>query len=227
MENLHIQIEVNPNLYSKNPDSTELGRKIISKGIELIHEIGFEAFNFKKLGAVISSPESSIYRYFENKHALLVYLTSWYWRWTEYRVVFATTNVADPKERLKKCLDIITKLVTEDHNISHVNEVLLNEIVFSESLKAYHTKSVQEENKKGAFSAYKEVVQRISDIILEIDPNFSCPHMLVSTVIEGAHHQKYFQEHLPYLTDSPKGQNTISEFYEDMVFNFLKSNTKK
>ena len=80
MENLHIQIEVNPNLYSKNPDSTELGRKIISKGIELIHEIGFEAFNFKKLGAVISSPESSIYRYFENKHALLVYLTSWYWR---------------------------------------------------------------------------------------------------------------------------------------------------
>ena len=88
MENLKINIEINPELYSKNPDSSELGQKIISKSIELIHKIGFEAFTFKKLGAAIQSPESSIYRYFDNKHTLLIYLSSWYWTWTEYRLVF-------------------------------------------------------------------------------------------------------------------------------------------
>lgn len=222
MKNLQIQFEISPDLYSKNPDSSELGRNIISKSIELINEIGFEAFTFKKLGLLIESPESSIYRYFENKHILLIYLTSWYWTWTEYRLVFATTNVNSPLERLKTSIDILTKPSLVDNPTSYVNEVLLCEIIFSESLKAYHTKNVDEENKKGFFKAYKSVVQRVSDIILEIDPKFEFPHMLISTVIEGAHQQKYFAEHLPTLTDITKEQNAISKFYTQLVFNFLK-----
>ena len=222
MKDLHIQFEISPELYSKNPDSSELGQNIISKSIELINEIGFEAFTFKKLGQLIESPESSIYRYFENKHILLIYLTSWYWTWTEYRLVFATTNVISPQERLKASIDILTKPALVDNPTSYVNEVLLCEIIFSESLKAYHTKNVDEENKKGFFKSYKSVVQRVSDIILEITPKFKFPHMLISTVIEGAHQQKYFAEHLPTLTDITKEQNAISKFYQQLVFNFLK-----
>ena len=82
MKNLQLQIEINPELYSKNPNSSQLGQHIISKSIKLISEIGFEDFTFKKLGLLIDSPESSVYRYFKNKHMLLVYLTSWYWAWT-------------------------------------------------------------------------------------------------------------------------------------------------
>ncbi len=221
MKNLHVQIEINSELYSKNPDSSELGRKIINKSIELIYEIGFEAFTFKKLGNLISSPESSIYRYFDNKHTLLLYLTSWYWTWTEYQLVFVTTNIDSPQERLKKSIDILTKPVEEDTAVSFVNEVLLSEIIFSESIKAYHTKNVDKENKKGCFKAYKRVVQRVSDIVLEIDPEFLYPHMLISTVIEGSHHQKYFSEHLPALTDVKKNDNSITNFYTELVFNFL------
>jgi AcrR family transcriptional regulator len=223
MLNLHIQIEISPELYSKNPDSSELGRKIISKSIELINEMGIESFTFRKLGKLINSPESSIYRYFENKHTLLIYLTSWYWTWTEYRMVFATTNIASPEERLKISIDILTKPVLVDNSISHVNEVLLSEIIFSESLKTYHTKNVDIENKKGCFKAYKKVVQRVSDIILEIAPKFEFPHMLISTVIEGAHQQKFFAEHLPALTDITKEKSAISKFYTELVFNFLKN----
>jgi len=222
MKNLQIKIEINPELYSKNPDSSELGRKIISKSIELINEIGFEAFTFKKLGQLINSPESSIYRYFESKHILLIYLTSWYWTLTEYQLVFATTNIESPEERLIKSIDILTKPALVKNSISYVNEVLLSEIIFAESIKAYHTKNVDEENKKGFFKAYKSVVQRVSDIILEINPGFEFPHMLISTVIEGAHQQKYFAEHLPTLTDIKKEQNAISNFYTQLVFNFLK-----
>lgn len=222
MKTLNIQIEVDSELYIKDPNSSDLGRKIISKSIEMINEIGFEAFTFKKLGCLIQSNESSIYRYFDSKHSLLIYLTSWYWTWTECRIVFATTNLDSPEERLKKALDILTKPVQEDTSISHVNEVLLSNIIFSESLKTFHTKNVDKENKKGCFKAYKSVVQRVSSMMLEITPDFQFSHMLTSTVIEGAHQQKYFADHLPSLTDKSNEEDTISSFYLELVFNFLK-----
>ncbi len=222
MKNLHLQIEVSPELYSKNPDSSDLGRQIISKSIELIYEMGFEVFTFKKLGLAISSPESSIYRYFDSKHRLLIYLTSWYWTWTEYRLVFATSNIESAEARLRKSIEILTLPVSVDDAISYVNETLLSEIVFSESLKAYHTRKVDEENEKGAFNSYKKVVQRISDIVLEISADCKQPHMLISTIIEGAHQQKYFAEHLPSLTDVATEENGISVFYTELVLRFLK-----
>ncbi|MEE9348871.1 MAG: helix-turn-helix domain-containing protein [Flavobacteriaceae bacterium] len=221
MKNLNLQIEISSELYAKNPNSSELGQSIISKSIELISEVGFEAFTFKKLGLLINSPESSVYRYFKSKHVLLVYLTSWYWTWTEYRLAFATTNINSPKERLKKSIEILTKPVLVDNSFSYINEVLLSEIIFSESIKAYHTKSVDEENKKGCFKAYKRVVQSVSDIVLEIAPNFQYPHMLISTTIEGAHQQHYFAEHLPALTDFDKEKDSIYKFYKQLIFNFL------
>ncbi len=222
MENLSLNIEVSPELYSKNPDSSELGQSLVSKSIELISEIGFEAFTFKKLGVLVNSPESSVYRYFKNKHTLLVYLTSWYWTWTEYRLLFATANIDSPKERLKKSIEILTKPVLTDDSFSYINEVLLSEIIFSESIKTYHTRYVDEENKKGWFKAYKKVVQRVSDIVLEIDPDFQFPHMLVSTIIEGAHQQHYFSEHIPALTDITKNKEGITKFYTQLIFNNLK-----
>jgi hypothetical protein len=221
MQQLKLQLEINSELYSKNPDSSDLGRMILNKSIEMINNIGFEAFTFKKLGMVIKSPESSIYRYFNNKHTLLLYLTSWYWTWMEYQLAFATSNILKPEDRLANAIEILTKPVTEDHSISYINEVLLCEIIFSESIKAYHTKNVDKENKKGCFKAYKRVVQRVSNIVLEINGEFLYPHMLISTVIEGAHHQKYFAEHLPALTDIGLEKHAITKFYTDLVFNSL------
>lgn len=104
MQNIlsNIIISVNDKLYVKNPETSDLGKKIIQQSILLIDEIGFENFTFKKLGEKINSNESSIYRYFESKHKLMLYLSSWYWGWIEYRLVFATTNINNPFERLKK-----------------------------------------------------------------------------------------------------------------------------
>jgi len=222
MINLNIHIEVNPELYSKNPISSELGQHILSKSIELIDQIGFEAFTFKKLGKEINSPESSIYRYFKNKHVLLVYLTSWYWSYIEYQLVFAITNVESPKERLLKSIKVLTQPVLENNQIPYINERILSKIIISESVKLYHTKSVDEENRSGFFGAYKSVVKRVSAIILELKPNFEYPNMLVSTIIEGALHQKYFSEHLPSLTNANNQNNAIEKFYTQMALNFIK-----
>ncbi len=221
MKNLSVQIEVDSNLYLKKPDTSNLGKSIISTSIEMINTMGFESFTFKKLGITIHSPESSIYRYFKSKHQLLVYLTSWYWSWMEYKLVLATSNVQSPLERLKRSIDLLTKPVLKDNDFTYINEVLLSEIIFSESVKAYHTTKVDEQNRRGWFKAYKKVVERVSSIVLEINPTFKYPHMLISTVIEGAHQQKYFAEHIPELTDIKQGENLISEFYIKMIFRML------
>jgi AcrR family transcriptional regulator len=213
-----IKIQVNEKVYLKDPESSELGRKIIEGSIDMINELGFEDFTFRKLGGEIHSTEASIYRYFESKHKLLLYLISWYWSWTEYRLVFGLANVDSPEDRLKRAIDILTEEVKEDSSFSHINEVKLDRIVISESAKAYLTKEVDKENQEGAFAGQKQLVARVSDIILEINPKYKYSHMLISTTIEGAHLQRYFVEHLPRLTDVVKGENSIKQFYTDMVF---------
>ena len=98
---LAIRFELNNNLFLRDPQDTDLGRKIIQYSILLIDELGLESFNFKKLAQKINSTEASIYRYFDNKHTLLVYLTSWYWEWVHYLIEINLMNISDPKQRLK------------------------------------------------------------------------------------------------------------------------------
>ena len=97
----NLKITINDNVYLKDPESSSLGRRIVEHGILLINDLGFDNFTFKKLGERIESNESSVYRYFENKHKFLIYLTNWYWGWKEYQLAFATANIHDPKEKLE------------------------------------------------------------------------------------------------------------------------------
>ena len=212
-----VSIQVNSKIYLKDPETSELGRKIISGGIDMIDDMGFESFTFRKLGVAINSTEASIYRYFENKHKLLLYLISWYWGWMEYRLMFGLANISSPLERLQRAITLLTEGITQDDSFEHIDKVKLNHIVINDSSKTYLTKQVDEENKEGAFLIYKEVVARISDIIMEINPNYKYPHMLISTVIEAAHHQRFFAEHLPRLTDVVKGEDSITEFSKETV----------
>lgn len=217
-----LNINVNENIFIKSPETSDLGKRIVTTGIDMIDKVGFECFTFRKLGQQIGSTEASIYRYFENKHKLLLYLTSWYWGWMEYRLVFTLANIESPEERLTRALALLTEEVVEDSSFTHINEVKLNRIVISESSKAYLTKEVDQENKEGAFAGYKQLVARISEIILEINPTYKYPHMLLSTAIEGAHLQRFFAQHLPRLTDAVEGEDSIKQFYTDMVFDTIK-----
>jgi len=222
MENLNLQIKISSTFYVKDPESSDLGRHIISKSIEMINALGFEAFTFKKLGNAIGSNESSVYRYFSNKHMLLVYLLNWYWSWMDYKIVLQTSNLNKAKDKINKAVELLVADVKQDSDFSFINEILLNRIIITESSKIYHNKDVDNENEKGFYKTYKQVVQRVSDFILEFNPKYKYPHMLVSTIIEGAHHQRYFAEHLPSLTDVEEGQNNIIRFYTNLVFNTLK-----
>ncbi|MGB3151012.1 MAG: TetR/AcrR family transcriptional regulator, partial [Maribacter sp.] len=58
-----VKIAINEKIYVKDPESSDLGKRIIEQSILMINEMGFESFTFKKLGIKIKSNESSIYRY--------------------------------------------------------------------------------------------------------------------------------------------------------------------
>ena len=217
----NIIISVNDKLYVKNPETSDLGKKIIEQSILLIDEIGFENFTFKKLGEKINSNESSIYRYFESKHKLMLYLSSWYWGWMEYKLVFATNNLANPMEKLIKAIAIVTEKVEDDSNTLHINESILNKIIIQEFTKTLLTKEVDEENKEGFFIVYKRIINRIIKFISEVNPNYTFAKSLASSVVEGALHQHFLKEHLKTITNCNE-TNTVTDFYIDLVTKTLK-----
>jgi AcrR family transcriptional regulator len=223
MENLlnSIKIRVNENIYVKDPETSILGKKILKESILLIDLIGFENFTFKKLGEKIGSNESSVYRYFENKHKLMVYLSSWYWSWMEYKLVFGITNITDAKLKLDTAIAIVTEKIEDDESTAHINESVLNKIIIAEFSKTMHTKEVDEENKHGFFLIYKRVITRIVSIVNEVSPEYKFAKSLISTVVEGALHQHFIKDHLKTITDC---NDTVSpsDFYIDMVRKVLK-----
>lgn len=216
-----ISIPVNQHLYLKDPLSSELGSKIIAGSILLIAELGFEKFTFKKLAIQIETTEASIYRYFESKQKLLYYLINWYWSCISLRIMVETQNITDPELRLRKCIHILTSMPDPKNELVLENEVALKEIVINESSKVFLTKSVDDENKNGMFSEYKKVVSFVSDIILELNPAYPFPNMLVSTMIEGSNQQRFFALHLPRLTNESPGKEVVESFYSDLIFKVL------
>jgi hypothetical protein len=223
---LQVQIEMNEALFLRDPQGSELGKKIIKHSIQLIFKQGFEAFTFKKLAENIGTTEAGIYRYFENKHRLLLYIVAWYWNWLEFQIAFQTNNVKNPIERLKKVIALLASAVKDDESISHVDEGLLHQIVISEGSKSYLTKHVAEDNKQQFFKPYKDLCAVIGNIILECNPKYKFPRSLASTIIEMAHFQNYFMYNLPSLTDfgKTKEEADVISFLNDLVFTSIKKN---
>jgi len=221
---LALQFNMNPSLYLRDPEGTELGKNIIQHSIQLIHDTGFEAFTFKKLAESIGTTEAGVYRYFENKHKLLVYIISWYWRWLDFQIGYQTKNLTNPVSKLKKVITILATTVEDDLLTGHVDESILHQILISEGSKAFLTKQVNQDNKQEYFKPYKDLCNTVGEIILECNPKYKYPHSLASTIIEMAHLQNFFMNHLPTLTDfsKSKDEKEIIKYLEDLVFNTIR-----
>jgi AcrR family transcriptional regulator len=184
----------------------------------MIESLGFEEFTFKKLGAEIQSNESSIYRYFESKHQLLLYLINWYWSWMEYQIVFSTSSMTDAPLKLNKAIALLTQKWPDNSLVAGINAAQLQRVIITEAPKAMHTKSIDKENEEGLFGVYKRVIQRVSDMVMDINPKYAYPHMLITTVVEGAHQMRFFADHLPTITDQVDNQAPFVEsFYQDLI----------
>jgi AcrR family transcriptional regulator len=228
---LKIKMMMNEHLFVRDPESTLLGKKIIRESIVMINDIGFEDFTFKKLATIINTTESSIYRYFENKQRLLVYIITLYWNLLEYQVVFHLNNIVDPKIKIAKIIELLSCEINADSFSSDYDTGCLYQIVIAESNKVYLNKKVTDNNEVKLFKPYKDLCARIASIILEYNSSFKFAHSLSSTLVETAHLQKYFMQHLPSLTNKVKGKDDtiqLKAFLEHLVFSSInKINLKK
>jgi len=216
--------KLNSHLYLRDPQNTLLGQKIIESSVDLIDRLGFEQFTFKKLAEEIHSTEASIYRYFENKHRLLLYLIGWYWSWLEYRIDLFTNSLTDPKEKLKACLRVVAEKKSYDSTFEFIDEEALHRIVVAELDKAYLTKQVDNDNKEGLFGGFKSLCKKIADWVVQVNPNYPSPHALVSTLLLAAKQQIFFADHLPSLTNIGKDESRylkLEIFLNTVLFNSI------
>jgi len=222
---IRLHIKMNEKLFIRDPEQTVLGKKIIQNSIQLIHSYGFEVFTFKKLAIEIGTTEAGVYRYFENKHRLLLYLADWYWSWIQYQVDFQTNNIEDCTIKLKKIIKLLATTVVDDDTTLYVNESLLHKIIIAEGSKAYLTRHVNEDNKDQLFKPYKDLCAKIAAVILEYNPNYKYSKSLSSTIVEIAHFQNFFMNNLPSLTDfgGNKEDGNVVLFLENLVFSAIKT----
>ena len=213
-----LTFELPEKLCLRDPQETKYGRKLLLNAIELIDSLGFESFTFKKLAFKMESSEVSIYRYFENKHLLLLYLNCWYWEWVGYLIDLKIMNVSDAQEKLQRAIHCIIHAKTESELTDYINERLLFQIIMKESSKTYHISTVDEENKHGFFIPFKELVARLASIFQEVNPKFKYGKSLASTLFEMINDQLYYVEHLPRLSSLNK-KGTIKQL-EKMVNHF-------
>jgi AcrR family transcriptional regulator len=222
---LQLSLKSNVNLTLRDPETSTLGKKIVQEGLVLMDQLGFEHFTFKKLAEHIGTTETSIYRYFENKHRLLLYLLTWYWNGLEYAIDLAINNVSEPQVRVRKALTILCLGLPDTIELQSLDKTILYAFATSETSKSYLVKEVDSINACQLFRPYKSIVNKLAALFAQVDPSYQYPHSLASTVIESAHHQHFFAEHLPSLTSfgGNDHQTKLNLFLEGLVFSVLKS----
>ncbi len=222
---IDFKVKMSDKLYVRDPEGTDIGKMIIKSAVAMISEMGYEQFTFKKLAIEINSTEATIYRYFENKHKLLIYLLDWYWSFIEFQVIFQLNNINKPAEKIKKIIDI---LVWEDNAyevFTEPDQQALYYIAIAEGSKTYLSKDVDENNKELLYKPFKDLCARIALVFKEYNPTYKYPASLASTLVETSHQQYYFMQHLPRLCDFSKKKNPkdLEAYLEHLVFGALNS----
>ncbi|MFC4263834.1 TetR/AcrR family transcriptional regulator [Ferruginibacter yonginensis] len=220
---LQFNVKMNDKLFLRNPEGTEIGKLIIRQSIKMIADMGYELFTFKKLAIEINSTEATVYRYFENKHRLLIYLVDWYWAFIEFQVMYQINNLTTAEDKIKKVIDI---LVWEDNAatvFSELDVTSLYYIAIAEGSKTYLSKDVDVNNKDFLFKPYKDLCARVAGLFKEYNKNYKYAASLASTIIETSHQQYFFMHHLPRLCDFSKKKNPkeIEAYLEHIVFSAL------
>jgi AcrR family transcriptional regulator len=220
---LEFQVKLSPGLYLRDPARSELGQKIIDSSIRLIYEIGYEQFTFKKVAGTIPTTEASVYRYFENKHKLLIYLIDLYWSFIEFQVIYSIQNLASPESKIKKIIDLLVWEDDSDPMFVGINQKALHFIAISEGSKTFLSKSVDQFNHELFFKPYKDLCVRIASVFNEYKPGYTYTHSLASSVAEVSHFQYYFMHHLPKLCDfsDRKDPRELKAFLNHLVFSCL------
>lgn len=212
----HVDIHIPENLYIKNPKESELGNRLVQQAAAMIASAGIGAFNFKKLSIQCGCTEATVYRYFENKHKLLLYLLNLYWGWQEYRLVLQTQNITDHGKKLKKAISILAHLEIPDNLNSEFGGHIV-QIAIQEGIAIHLTPEIQFEINNGSLTIYHILVKRLSKLIADKIPTYDYPDSLAAAIMDIALQQKYFMRHCPELSRQIKDENDLKQYLLSLI----------
>lgn len=220
---VNISFRVNSQLYKKNPEESAIGKEIVGQSIELINELGIENFTFKKLAVKITHTEATIYRYFENKQMLLLYIVNWYWLYLDFLIEFKIQNLKDPNQKIEEVIAILSQNLSNTKLTSYYNLAAIFQIIIREGNKVYLHTEVKKINNIQLFKPYKDLCAKIASIFQAYNADYNYAHSLASTLIETSHLQIFFAENLPRLTDvnEKNKKNYTYQFLSDLIFKSL------
>jgi AcrR family transcriptional regulator len=218
----NLKIKIPHELYLKDPSSSSLGKTVLREGLRLMQESGFESFTFKKLADNIGSPESSLYRYFENKHKLLAYLMSFYWCWQEYRVTFTVMNVADAGSKLVRAIEVINLIPDKADALDDLNLHALFHLAEQESVRIFLHHHTNDHEKTALFEGYRRLTSRLCRLVTEVDPTYPFPQALITTLLDAIHLQPFYARDIAGLTDVPQDSRVQNEFFTRLVLSNLR-----
>lgn len=201
MPQVNIVIDINETIYIRDPLATKLGRNIIKYSIELLDELGFEEFNFKKLAERMTSTEASVYRYFENKYKLLAYLVAWYWDYMHFMILMDIRSIDDPQSKLHCIIETLVTSINNRTTPEYIDLGKLHHLVVENATKVYHNKKVDLLKEEGFYTNLQKLVKTISGVILEMEKAFEYPRALANTIVDMCLNTEYNLEHLNHLTD--------------------------
>ena len=115
----HLHLRPDASLSLKDPEATVIGRSMLLDGLELMDELGLEAFTFKKLADRIGCTEVSLYKYFPNKQRLLQYYFQLYWLWLRLVCGRHAELAKDPREGLERVIGTVCGVWPKDLHFDH------------------------------------------------------------------------------------------------------------
>lgn len=208
-----ISIKIDPprQLYLSDPQRTKLGRAILAGAIPLLNRLGLERFTFKKLSAEISSSEASLYRYFRNKNELLLYLASWYWDWIGYLIDRHIPRERGAWSELRIAIRVLTQPYADGIAPDYIDQFGMHRLFIYEGTRTYRSTPMTRNGDVGRYRAYHGLIERLSRLILRVDPRFDHPLTLASSIFQLAHDHSFFARHQPRVTEVASGEGTAAE----------------
>jgi AcrR family transcriptional regulator len=197
----HVLLRPDPALFLRDPEATELGRSMLSEGLELMNELGLESFTFRKLASRMRSTEVTLYRYFPNKHRLLQYYFQLYWLWLRQLCGNQVEVAKDPEDALGRCVEAICGVWPKRLPELQLDPKALRLLVIDEGMKSYLHKQVDADNARRLFAPYKALSAFLADRLVACRADVPMPRSFATTVIEMAHSLPFAMEHLPSLTE--------------------------
>lgn len=197
----HLHLRPDPALSLKDPETSELGRSILAGGLDLMLELGLEAFTFRKLAQRVGTTEVTVYKYFANKQRLLQYFYQLYWLWLRQLCAAEVERHRESREVLSGIVEVLCGSWPHAMPDLQLPPGSLRQLVIAEGMKSYLHKNVDDDNARRLFQPYKELSAFVAARMVACRTDVPWPRSFATTVIEMAHSLPFLMEHLPSLTE--------------------------